>query len=79
MDCSQSKIEIRMGGFISAWVASEGSFRTAWDHGWVGFKSAWVASSRRGWLQTSVGASARRGPCVVVGRGWPLVVIGGRG
>ena len=33
---------------------------------WVGFKSAWVAS-------------ARRGLCVVVGHGWPSVVVGTRG
>ena len=32
----------------------------------MGFKSAWVAS-------------ARRGLCVVVGRGWPSVVVGTRG
>ena len=50
MGCSQSKNEIGMGGF-----------RSAWDHGWVGFKSAWVAS-------------AQRGPCVVE-RGWPSVLV----
>ena len=46
MGCSKSKMEIGVSGF-----------RSAWDHGWVGFKSAWVAS-------------ARRGPCVVVGLIW---------
>ena len=32
-----------------------GGFRSAWDHGWVGFKSAWVALNQRGWLQFGVG------------------------
>ena len=43
-----------------------GGFRSVWDHGWVGFKSTWVAS-------------ARHEPCVVVGRGWPSVVVGAHG
>ena len=51
MGCSQSKIEIGIGGF-----------RSAWDHGWMGFKSAWVAL-------------AWRGPCVVVGRGWSSMLV----
>ena len=76
MDCSQSKIEIRVGGFISAWVASEGSFRTAWDHGWVGFKSAWVASNQRGCFSPAWAVCGRGAWVAIGGHRWSWLAVG---